>query len=66
MVLRSGLPLRLKHRLRTAFRTISAELYSPTLAGFGLDRFVPITYEHYAVEEQALRECERLLDIHRR
>lgn len=40
---------------------------SPTLAGFGLERFTPVTYEHYAPEEQALRECESTLDtnLHR-
>ena len=33
----------------------------PTFARFGLERFAPVSYEHYAPEEQALQECERLL-----
>jgi hypothetical protein len=31
------------------------------LAAFGLERFAPSTYDHYAAEERAMRECERAL-----
>ena len=62
VVLRSGLPLGLKERLRETFLSIGGDAaVSPTLAGFGLERFAPVTYEHYAPEEKALRECERAL-----
>ncbi len=62
VVLRSGLHPELKERLRAVLLAINAGPHiSPTLAGFGLDRFVPITYEHYAPEEQALRKCESVL-----
>jgi hypothetical protein len=33
----------------------------PTLTEFGLRRFAPVTYEHYASEEQALRKCKNVL-----
>ena len=63
VVLRSDLHPDLKDRLRAGLLTINAGPHaSPTLAGFGLDRFVPITYEHYSSEEQALRKCESALD----
>ena len=60
-MIRSGLDGELKERLRTILLSTGADPHvSPTLAGFGLERFAPITYEHYAPEEQALRECERV------
>jgi phosphonate transport system substrate-binding protein len=62
VVIRSGLDGELKERLRTILLSIGADPHvSPTLAEFGLERFAPVTYEHYAPEEQALRKCERAL-----
>ncbi len=62
VVIRSGLDGELKERLRTILLSIGADPHvSPTLAEFGLERFAPVTYEHYAPEEQALRKCERTL-----
>lgn len=62
VVLRSSLHPELKDRLRAALLTIGADPYaSTTFDGFGLERFAPVTYEHYASEERALRECERAL-----
>ena len=61
-VLRSNLHPALKNRLRAALLTIG-EAVPPALAGFGLERFAPVTYEHYASEEDALRKCERALGI---
>jgi ABC-type phosphate/phosphonate transport system substrate-binding protein len=62
VVIRSGLHPELKDRLRSELLAldVNSHVY-PTLAGFGLERFTPVTYEHYAPEEQALQECERLL-----
>jgi len=66
VVLRSHLDPELKDRLCAGLLTLSTAL-PPVLAGFGLERFSPITYEHYASEEQALRKCESTLDtnLHR-
>ncbi|CAA9456887.1 MAG: ABC transporter, substrate-binding protein (cluster 12, methionine/phosphonates), partial [uncultured Rubrobacteraceae bacterium] len=61
VVLRSGLHPELKKRLRATFLSIDGATVPPTLARFGLERFAPVTYEHYAPEERALRECERAL-----
>ncbi len=62
VVLRSNLHPNLKDRLRAALLTIGAGSRSPPiLARFGLERFTPVTYQRYAPEEQALRECERAL-----
>ena len=62
MVLRSGLHPELKDRLRAALLTIGVDPYAATtFDGFGLERFAPVTYEHYASEERALREVERAL-----
>ncbi len=62
VVLRSALPQELKNRLLAALLSIGLHpSASPTLAGFGLSRFVPVTYDHYAPEEQVLRGCERAL-----
>jgi ABC-type phosphate/phosphonate transport system substrate-binding protein len=62
VVIRSGLDGELKERLRTILLSVGAVPHvSPTLAGFGLERFAPVNYKHYASEEQALRECERAL-----
>jgi phosphonate transport system substrate-binding protein len=64
VVLRSSLHPELKDRLRAALLTIGAGPYtSTTFDGFGLERFAPVTYEHYASEERALRECERALGV---
>ncbi len=64
VVLRSGLHPELRDRLRAALLTIGARPdTSNDLGGFGLERFTPVTYEHYASEERALRECERALGI---
>jgi len=41
---------------------VEAAGYGST-ARFGLERFTPVTYEHYASEEKALRECEVALGI---
>ncbi|CAA9451324.1 MAG: ABC transporter, substrate-binding protein (cluster 12, methionine/phosphonates) [uncultured Rubrobacteraceae bacterium] len=62
VVLRSGLHPELKERLRVALLAIATGPHaSPTLDEFGLERFAPVTYEHYASEEQALRKCESKL-----
>lgn len=62
VVLRSGLHPELKYRLREVLLTIGANSRTPpTLAEFGLKRFAPVTYEHYASEEQLLRKCESAL-----
>ena len=53
VVLRSGLHPKLKDRLRAALLSIGEE------PRFGLKHFAPVTYEHYAPEEQALQKCER-------
>ena len=59
VVVRSRLQQELKDRLRTSLLTIGSGQHEPSaLAEFGLERFAPVTYEHYASEEQALRECE--------
>ena len=64
VVLRSGLHLELKNRLRAALLAIGADAPAPpALAGFGLERFAPVTYGHYASEGAALRRCERALGI---
>src|SRR5215203_6168779 len=60
IVVRSDLHPELKYRLRSELLTLDANPHVyPTLAEFGLERFAPVTYGHYAPEEQALRECER-------
>ena len=62
VVVRSGLDSGLKDRLRAALLSIGgAEAAPSAFAGFGLERFAPVTYEHYASEEAALRKCERAL-----
>ncbi len=62
VVLRSGLDPALKHRLRAALLTIGAGSHvPPALSAYGLERFAPVTYEHYAPEERVLRECESAL-----
>ena len=59
VVVRSRLHQELKERLRTSLLTIGSGQHEPSaLAEFGLERFAPVTYEHYASEEQALRRCE--------
>jgi phosphonate transport system substrate-binding protein len=59
VVVRSRLHQELKDLLRTSLLTIGSGQHEPSaLAGFGLERFAPVTYEHYASEEQALRKCE--------
>ena len=64
VAIRSGLHPELKKRLRAALLAIGAGTPPPpALAGFGLERFVPVTYEYYASEEKALLRCERALGI---
>jgi ABC-type phosphate/phosphonate transport system substrate-binding protein len=64
VVIRSGFDGKLKERLRSILLLIGADpQVSPTLAGFGLERFAPVTHESYAPEEQALQRCGRTLDI---
>ena len=64
VALRSNLHPELKDRLRAALLAIGAGAPAPpSLAGFGLERFAPVTYEHYASEEDALQRCERALGI---
>ena len=59
VVVRSRLHQELKDLLRMSLLTIGSGQHEPSaLAEFGLERFAPVTYEHYASEEQALRECE--------
>jgi ABC-type phosphate/phosphonate transport system substrate-binding protein len=61
-VLRSRLHPELKYRLREALLMIGANSRTPpTLTEFGLKRFAPVTYEHYASEEQLLRKGESAL-----
>ncbi|MCA1717458.1 MAG: phosphate/phosphite/phosphonate ABC transporter substrate-binding protein [Actinobacteria bacterium] len=61
-MIRSGLDGELKERLRAILLSIGADPHvPPTLAGFGLERFAPVAYEHYFPEERALRKCERAL-----
>jgi phosphonate transport system substrate-binding protein len=62
VVLRSHLDPELKDRLRAGLLTLNTDL-PPVLASFGLERFAPVTYKHYASEEQALRSCERTLTV---
>ena len=61
VVLRSGLNPELKNHLRAALLAIGEG--TPALARFGLERFAPVTYEHYAPERDALLRCERALGI---
>jgi len=62
VVLRSHLDPELKDRLCAGLLTLNTDL-PPVLASFGLERFAPVTYKHYASEEQALRSCERTLTV---
>ena len=51
VVIRSGLDGDLKERLRNILLSLGTDPHvSPTLAGFGLERFAPVPYEHYAPE----------------
>jgi phosphonate transport system substrate-binding protein len=62
VVVRSDLPTELKVRLHAALLAIGLDgEVPPALAAFGLERFAPSTYDHYAAEERAMRECERTL-----
>ena len=62
VVVRSDLPTELKVRLHAALLAIGLDgEVPPTLAAFGLERFAPSTYDRYAAEERAMRECERTL-----
>ena len=64
VVFRSGLRSGLKSRLRASLLSIGETTrLPPALAEFGLERFAPVTHEHYALEERALRECERTLGL---
>ena len=62
VVVRPDLHPELKDLLCAGLLSLSTDP-PPVLAGFGLERFAPITYEHYASEEQALRSCERTLTV---
>lgn len=62
VVLRSALHPELKSRLRDALLDLGTTRHSPRLSEFGLERFAPISYEHYAEEERVLRGCEYLLN----
>lgn len=62
VVFRSALRTELKDILRDALLGIDSRLHTPGLSEFGLERFVPISYEHYAEEERVLRGCEYLLN----
>ena len=62
VVLRSGLDPNLAEGLLTSLLSIGKNSPVPSaLAEFGLERFVPVTYEHYAAESDVLRRCERAL-----
>lgn len=63
VVLRSGLDMDLKDRLRAALLAIGAEPLPPALVRFDLKRFAPVTYEHYASEAKVLRGCESMVGI---
>ncbi len=64
VVLRRGLHPDLGEGLRAALLSIGEDSpVAPALADFGLERFVPITYEHYAAENDVLRRCERALGV---
>lgn len=67
VVLRSNLHPELKDRLCTTLLSIDVHpRTSPALVEFGLERFAPVTYEHYASEELVLRACEQYDTCHRR
>ena len=59
VVLRSALDPELKERLCSVLLQIGADPPA-SLTRFGLARFAPVTYEHYAPEGRILRECERV------
>ncbi len=64
VVLRSNLHPNLVEGLRAALLAIGENSpVAPALADFGLERFVPVTYEHYAAESDVLRRCEGALGI---
>ena len=61
-MIRSDLDGELKERLCAILLSTGVDPHlSPTLAWFSLERFAPVTYEHYAPEERVLRECESAL-----
>ena len=62
VVFHSALRIELKSSLRGALLKIGPGLHAPSLSEFGLECFGPVSYEHYAEEEHALRECEYLLN----
>jgi len=64
VVLRSNLHPNLVEGLRAALLAIGENSpVAPALADFGLERFVPVTYGHYAAESDVLRRCEGALGI---
>ena len=64
IVLRRGLHPNLGEGLRATLLAIGENSpVPPALADFGLERFVPVTYEHYAAESDVLRNCERALSV---
>lgn len=62
VVFHSALREKLKDHLRDALLEIEAYSNVPSLSEFGLERFAPISYAHYAEEERVLRGCEYLLN----
>ncbi len=64
IVVRSDLHPELGRGLRTALLAIGrSSPVSSALSAFGLERFVPVTYQHYAAERDVLRGCERALGV---
>ncbi|MDQ3377765.1 MAG: PhnD/SsuA/transferrin family substrate-binding protein [Actinomycetota bacterium] len=64
IVLRSDLHPSLGEGLRVALLAIGeSSPVAPALADFGLERFAPVTYQHYAAESDVLRRCERALGV---
>jgi len=59
VVIRSDLHPELKERLRAVLLALDVNSDVSPTARFGLECFTPISYDHYAPEEHALRECER-------
>lgn len=59
VVVRTNLPPKLKEDLLAALLSIGPET-SSVLSELGLEGFAPVSLEHYAAEEKALRECESL------
>lgn len=64
VVLRSNLSTPLAESLCVALLAIGESSPVPSvLADFGLERFAPVTYGHYAEERLVLRSCEHALGV---